>query len=262
MGNVHSISPGALVGGAVVVGGVVYYTYTQPPPSHSSVSQAQSSSTSSSKKGKKKKKATGAAENDPIIASSSKADDGQPVPRVVSFPTVIPGQFDTESIASDEPVSKSQPKKSKKKKPKAKSSAISSGAVSSAESATPVPTAPAPSKSKQRRTPPLEPASSKGALKSSPSFDTGTDGSWTRVESSARKDKQASDAAGTTGTEDSTSVTEKTDDDIRPVSTDNRRTLAEKLLPKPRKTGVDECVYFRHNLLNSQLIQIAYYPAC
>ena len=48
-----------------------------------------------------------------------------------------------------------------------------------------------------------------------------------------------------TGTGNSSPVTERTEEESQLASSgvsDNRRTLAEKLLPKPRKTGVEECV--------------------
>lgn len=243
MGNIHSLSSEAIVGGVVLVGGVAYYSYTQVShPDAASLSQEAGPSEAASKKGKKKKK--GSASTEPTSIAEEKA-----APRVVGFPAVLPGQFDAESVASDEPPSQIQPKKTKKKKAKGKNTTgatttpVESGVVSSAESATPVPRSSTPKQKQKKKSPSADPSSSKPTLKSAPSIDTGTDGSWTRVESSSRRAKQQpSDAAGTTGTEDSP-IADRTDDDAaQPASTENRRTLAEKLVPKPRKTRVDEYV--------------------
>ena len=69
-------------------------------------------------------------------------DNAGASPIVVGFPTVLPWQFDAESVASDEHSSKSE--KSKKKKDKGKDKPTTAGG-SSAELSTPVP----PSKLKQ-----------------------------------------------------------------------------------------------------------------
>ena len=57
-----------------------------------------------------------------------------------------------------------------------------------------------------------------------------------------------SDAGITTSvTGNSSPVTERTEDESALADSgisENRRTLAERLLPKPRKTGVEECVPF------------------
>ena len=87
------------------------------------------------------------------------------------------------------------------------------------------------------------------------------DDGWTKVEAkkTARAQQKASgsgapqlevstsDAGVTTsvtGTGNSSPVTERTEDSqlADSATLENRRTLAEKLLPKPRKTGVEECV--------------------
>ena len=53
----------------------------------------------------------------------------------------------------------------------------------------------------------------------------------------------ASDAGITTSvTGTSSPVTERTEDEHALATEENRRTLAERLLPKPRKTHVEECV--------------------
>ena len=79
------------------------------------------------------------------------------------------------------------------------------------------------------------------------------DGSWTRVESHTRKAKQAigehqPSLSVTTETEtgNSSPVADRSDEDevirARKSTKENKKTLAEKLLPKPRKTAVDEYV--------------------
>ncbi|KIM88394.1 hypothetical protein PILCRDRAFT_814293 [Piloderma croceum F 1598] len=237
MGNVHSLSSQAVLGGIVLLSGVAYYLYPPTPTIHAAKPR-DSTPQKPNKKGKKKNSKPSTS----LQADSLSKDQGTVV---VAFPTFLPGQFDAESIASDEP-SASQPKKSRKKKGKGKDKQTTAGA-SSAESSTPVPQ----SKPKQKRS--SEPLTSKSAtVKSAPLIDTTTDGSWTRVESHNRKAQQAAgdqlqpSLSVTTETEtgESSPVTERTDEDKDVVpprsSNENRRTLAEKLLPKPRKTAVDD----------------------
>jgi hypothetical protein len=243
MGNVHSISSEAALGGVVILSGVAYYKYTQSPTTHT-----QQSSNSPASKPSKKSKKKNSKQSTSVQADPSSKNKASATPIVVSFPTVLPGQFDAESIASDEPPA-AQSKKSKKKKGKGKDKPTSAG-VSSAESSTPVPQ----SKPKQKRSSPSDPLTSKSTVKSAPLIDTVTDGSWTRVESHNRKAKHAAGGqlqpslSVTTETEtgEESPVTERTDEDkdVRAgkSSNENRRTLAEKLLPKPRKTAVDEYV--------------------
>ena len=247
MGNIQSFSSEATVAGAVLIGGVAYYSYNQV--SHPSAALGGGSSVAVSKKGKKRK-GPGSTEPTSTVEEGEKA-----VPRVVSPPAVLPGQFDVGPVVSDEPSSQVQPKKAKKKKAKGKNATTGStippaesGVVSSAESSTPVPPASASKQKQKKKSPPANPSSSKPGVKSAPSIesapsiDTGTDGSWTRVESSRRDKQQFNDLAATTGTEDS-SIADRTDDDLtHSPSMENRRTLAERLLPKPRKTRVDEYV--------------------
>ena len=255
MGNVHSLSSEAVLGGIVIIGGVVYYSYIHSPPAYPQPNK--STSSNANKKGKKKnsKKST-SVEADPLLKGKTNVD-----PIVVAFPTILPGQFDADSIASDAQPAPQSKQKSKKKKGKGKDKPTTADA-SSAESSTPVP----PSKPKQKRSSPADPSTSaKSTLKSPPSIDTGTDGSWTRVESHNRKAKQATGGelqpslSVTTETEtgESSPVAEKTTDEDRVEgvragwANENRRTLAEKILPKPRKTAVDECVQLTlHSFIN------------
>ena len=244
MGNVHSLSSQTVLGGIVLLSGVAYYLYPQTPTIHVAKS-SDSVSPKLNKKGKKKN----SKQSTPLQEDSPSKDQGAVAPIVVAFPTVLPGQFDAESIASDEPPP-SQSKKSRKKKGKGKDKQATAGA-SSAESSTPVPQ----SKPKQKRS--SEPLTSKSAtVKSAPLINTTTGGSWTRVESHNRKAKQAAEGqlqpslSVTTETEtgESSPVTERTDEDKDGTparsSNEKRRTLAEKLLPKPRKTAVDEYVLY------------------
>ena len=74
--------------------------------------------------------------------------------------------------------------------------------------------------------------------------------SHNRKAKQAAGDQQQPSLSVTTETEtgDSSPVAERTDEDkdVRAgwSSNENRKTLAEKLLPKPRKTAVDEYVLF------------------
>ncbi|PSR76298.1 hypothetical protein PHLCEN_2v8530 [Hermanssonia centrifuga] len=156
---------------------------------------------------------------------------------VVSFPAVVPGSFDT-----PEPTTK---QKSKKKKPK--KSTTAAPAVRSTDDAQSDSSATAP----EAHTPVARPSTSK---RSSPSILDG-DGQWTRVEPRKRNPPQlptAAEGSKTAATVEAsiTSVTgtssptaDPTEDEQQPPlqpEKNNRRPLAERLLPKPRKTGVDD----------------------
>lgn len=128
-----------------------------------------------------------------------------------------------------------------------------------------------PTKSKSKRQQKQQPSASsssalltKPAHKSTTSIDT--DGSWTRVEPSRRKTGPDSGSAGDAGesqsgipadstnsdtgvttsvtTGNSSPVAERTEDEgflyADRGAQQPRKTLAERMLPKPRKTGVDE----------------------
>lgn len=232
MGNTLSISSTSeiVLAGVAIVGGVVYFTYAQPAAENPA---AQPAVASSSKKGKKKGGAKKAVEDDGKLATGART------PIVVGFPAVIPGQFDADSAVSDAPpaLSTSQTssltKKSKKKKPTKSSTPTPAPAdepVSSEESeATQLPV-----KGKKAKAKPASKEKAKEqTLRPAPSIDADTDGSWTRVESRAGRG---------TETGDSSPVAERTDNDRPAGAVENRRTLAEKMLPKPRKTAVDEYV--------------------
>ncbi|KAF7982495.1 hypothetical protein HWV62_28082 [Athelia sp. TMB] len=228
MGNTLSLSSTAelILTGLVIAGGVVYYTYVHPAAGSPA---AQASASLKAKKGKKK------------VAGGAKAtgdESGVRTPIVVGFPTVLPGQFDADSAVSDAApaLSTSQTsslaKKSKKKKGSKSATPTPAPAdepVSSAESETQQPLASTKGKKAKAKQAGKEKPKEQ-TLRPSPSIDTGTDGSWTRV--------------GRRGTEtgDSSPTAERTDDDRVTAAVENRRTFAEKMLPKPRKTAVDDMI--------------------
>lgn len=217
------------------------------------------------KKDKKKKRAP-KVDNPPVEASSAA------IPTVVAFPAVIPGGFETADTHEDEPAGP-KPKKAKKKKAKSATPAASTTTSTSNSQVIPPPAAAGynsassvePSQRKAKRTHQTSSSSSQHnrPLQSSISIDT--DGSWTRVESGHRSRGAASTSEGpsaevttsdagitTPVTGNSSPLAERTEDEGLLYSTrdspGNRRTLAEKMLPKPRKTGVDELRFpFAHN---------------
>jgi hypothetical protein len=220
---------------AVVLAGTVAVAYLQyngvQPQTAPSAPPADEKRAGTGKKSKKKK---GAAATSAPAADN--AVEPAPAPIVVPFPAVVPGEFApasapasaAEAEASEAP-SAPQAKKAKKKKAKKPAAAASEGDKPAAGPSTP--------KAKE---------GDAGAAKEE---------QWTRVESRRRPhadapqgqlavpqgsaDTIASDAITTSVTGTTTPTTERTDEESE-ASVDNRKTLAEKLLPKPRKTGVDE----------------------
>jgi hypothetical protein len=187
-------------------------------------------------KGKKKKKA--AAKGTAPSASQTEVE-----PTVVSFPAVVPGALDQpEPVAEQASAAAAKSKKKKKtKKTAGGAQQVPLDAQSDSSATAPESSTPVPRPAKRKSTPVLD-----------------ADGPWTRVESrkrgavqqqqpstsSAAPEPPASDAGITTSvTGTSSPVTERTTEDEQPLGTaDGRRTLAERLLPKPRKTHVEECV--------------------
>ncbi|EAU89915.1 hypothetical protein CC1G_08397 [Coprinopsis cinerea okayama7 len=256
----------------VVVGALgLGYTLRSAAPTQPAASLTGGSQKAQGSK-KKKKKGTSAA------AAVSQETTGVSTPaspnaHVVPFPEVIPGQFDSAPPVSDTPqaqsssVSKSKKGKKKKAKGQAQDESATPVAQSSderrADTATATTTTSS-SKSKAQKSPKSKPGQKSsstyldlagGSLhQSSASVDT--DGSWTRVErrnkaGSAHQHSEAttSDAGITTSqTGNSSPVAERTeleeDETPSPNPRDSgenrRRTLAEKLLPKARKTGVED----------------------
>lgn len=237
MGSAQSyLSPEAAFTTAVVVGAVAL-GYTQFGDSAKSTSQE----TSGQKKNKKKKRAAAGQAGDinPELASSSPA----PNPVVVPFPAVIPGQFDDVPVLA--PGERTAPKPKKAKKKKGKTVVDTPAAVSSAGNRSD-------SSAGQSKAPVKRQASSSTRPLKQSTASIDTDGSWTRVkprrtttqESGAPAEITTTDAGVTTSaTGNSSPITDRTEDEAFTRNTthgENRKTLAEKLLPKPRKTGVDE----------------------
>lgn len=242
MGSAQSYLPVATI---VVAGAAAYgYSHVNKPDAGPEGTSA-SSSASSSKKQKQKKKAGARAGP----ASAKEDVPAEPEPGVVSFPAVVPGGFDDAPTPPAEPADR--PAKPQKKKKKAKKTSPVPADAQSESSAT------APESSAVRKQ--KKPAGGK-----QPTLD---DAGWTRVETKKRSAKDGaagdgpadagalsqsleittSDAGITTSaTGNSSPVTERTEDESSVLADsgvlENRRTLAERLLPKPRKTGVEECV--------------------
>lgn len=229
----------------VVVAGAAAYGYTQlNKPAAAAQHPSATSSASSSKKKQKKKAGAGAA---------SEKEDVSAVPSVVSFPPVVPGDFDaptpTPASPPPEPAGPSAAAKSKKKKKGKKASPVPADAQSESS-------ATAPESSAVRK--PKKPSAPKPAALD--------DDGWTKVETKKRtvKDGAKADAASagapgqleistsdagvtTSATGNSSPVTERTEDEsvlADSALSEHRRPLAERLLPKPRKTGVEEYVEF------------------
>jgi hypothetical protein len=260
MGAIQSyLTTEALVALLVISGAVGYnlaqrQVTTSPAPAPA---PATSASGAGNKKGGKKKKQDRAAES----VSENSAPASPPV--VVAFPDVVPGGFDAPSAAAPTPALESaeqgEPvasaaKKSKKKKAKKPAAAGTLGVVtddqSDAASSTAGPSQPA--------VPPAS-ASAPGrkASKKSLAQTAAEDAeSWTRVETRKKSVKGvdgapvSSDAGITTevtgtsspataGTDAGTEA-ESGNDEGAMRKEETRRPLAERLLPKPRKTGVDE----------------------
>jgi hypothetical protein len=205
-----------------------------------------------------------------LSVKTTHTDDLQRRPIKTPSYTTIPGAFD---VAISAPGGNASTKTRKARRKRAKAAAqVSSPSTSNpdlhqleqpiASSTDPTPIS----------TPPLRPRSrpdhgsastatlSKPLLQSTTSIDT--DGSWTRVESRARRQHPASSSDVTTTIDEddrddlrrSAPSTSPIPDSSSPLAEDDdhddeeinvmahRRPLAERLLPKPRKTGVEEYV--------------------
>ncbi len=241
MGSAQSYLPAA----TLVVAGAAAYGYSQTnKPAAVAPRQFPSSSAPSSKKQKQKKKAG--------AGTTSAQDDASTDPSAVSLPPTVPGDFNAPTPTPASPPSESAdnvaaPKPKKKKKGK-KASPVPVDAQSESSATAP--------ESSAVRKPKKAPAKQ-------PALD---DNGWTRVETK-KKVKDGSKAATSAGTGaagqsleittsdagittsvtgNSSPVTERTEDESSALAdsavSENRRTLAERLLPKARKTGVEECV--------------------
>ena len=194
--------------------------------------------------------------SEPSTSSGVKPKSDGQKPTVVSFPTVIPGGFggDTTASAAEVDTDAGGPgKPKKKKKGKGKKAGTVEGAGSGAQVEEKSDAAGPTESSTVGRSASMK----KRQSQLGEGGGTGLDNSeaWTRVESRRKPKSQPAKGAPQDGTSDAgitTSVTGNssapTDDEAGPApepntasaSKENRRTLAEKLIPKPRKTGVEE----------------------
>ncbi|KAG6900038.1 hypothetical protein C0993_003830 [Termitomyces sp. T159_Od127] len=266
MGSSQSVLSSEAALTIAVVAGAVGFGYSQFRPS-ATTSNTPTGADTSGKRGKKKKKAL-----TPSPATDASALS-PPTPIVVPFPTVIPGALDGTITPEPETASSDAPRSTKSKKKK-KSKVASSATTKQPDSATPSQTESKPkastnkdkSKNKDTGKPTIPPSTSTTSspqaatrqlnkVQSSVSIDT--DGSWTRVESHRNKSARSVDVTTTSASEadpatgTSSPLAERTDIDVEPDIDDDdhfftrssnpqqRRPLAERMLPKPRKTGVE-----------------------
>ncbi|THH28838.1 hypothetical protein EUX98_g5356 [Antrodiella citrinella] len=256
MGSILSNLSTQSVAVVVIVVSAVSYTvvqhvlFTGPTQEVTSTpGGAAADSSAAGKKGKKKKAVT--AQSDTAVGAS--AHSGVK-PIVVPFPSVIPGSFESPAVTSEQEQADvaTKPSKSKKKKAKKSSTPVIGGGTRSvpldaqSESSATAPESHAPTS---------KPAKKKSPTPKPPTMSlVDTDDTWTRVETRRRGNQSPSaahsrDTSGALGSDAglSTSVTgnsspvnERTEDESRLQVPENRRTLAERLLPKARKTGVDD----------------------
>ncbi|KAF9465523.1 hypothetical protein BDZ94DRAFT_349434 [Collybia nuda] len=261
MGSAQSLMSSEAALTAIVVAGAVGIGYQKM---NATAETAKGSPTSASggtegggKKDKKKKKGEKSG-HIPVEPPSTT------VPTVVPLPTVIPGGFETPGTHEDAPAD-SKPKKAKNKKKKGKAATPTASTTNTTTNSQVIPPPAAPKsepsvepsqrKAKRNQQPPSASSQLNRPLQSSISIDT--DGSWTRVESGRRSRGAASASEGpsaevtssdagitTPVTGNSSPIAERTEDEgllyTSRNSPENRRTLAERMLPKPRKTGVDD----------------------
>jgi hypothetical protein len=228
MGSIHSYMSSELTVAAVIVTGLLGYGYVQYNAKPAEQQQKQPAAVTLSKKGKKK--------SQPAVGSG---DDTTKTPVVVvPFPNVVPGGFATDTasqVDTDAPGAPKAAKKAKKKKAASKKAGASvpdnqseGGSSAAAESIRP-PT------SKRRQ-----------------SVLGDQEEAWTRVESRRRQKNTTQVREGVSNPEltSDAGVTTSVTGNSSPVSEDeeatpppeDRRTLAEKMLSKGRKTGVEEFV--------------------
>lgn len=273
MGSSQSLlSPEAAITVAVVAG-AIGLGYKQLVPAGSALG---TTNEKSGKKEGKKKKHTGSQKSEGDVQRSSPP----PTPIVVPFPTILPGGYDGTTTTEADSAPEAPKRKGKKKKKSKLASSTSSTqpeAAAPKRASTTQPSVPAdkPVKEKQGKrqdqphslvqvsssTSSPETHSLKHPAPSTASLDT--DGSWTRVESRRNRTGPSVDLTTTSASEadapitgSSSPVAERTEDDDEQLYTarsltEPRRPLAERLLPKPRKTGVDE-----FSILSPSLVSI------
>jgi hypothetical protein len=280
MGSSQSYVSPELALSAAVVASAIGIGYTQI--TRGSTSAAPAGSPPAGKKSKKQKS---------IDALSLHSTPASVENKSRLEPAVIPGGFDTPTVSTPTPVPAEPPKtKKSKKKKKTKSSATSTAAAaalpdapssagyhsdSSFEQSQP--------KAKRSQKLPSSPSQLPRSPVLQSTISIETDGSWTRVGSARRKqragagagpasasegpsgpsadpsgpsaDPTTSDAGVTTSlTGNSSPVAGRTDDEGAMHSsrdTQAKRPLAERMLPKSRKTGVEElrCISHLHIFL-------------
>jgi hypothetical protein len=225
----------AVVAATFLAFGYVQYTKQQAPEKPSNFRPV----SESSKKNKRKKQAESEEGPEELLLPPTAL---APLTQHVAVPSraLVPGGFTTEDIDTDAAALKS--KKSKKRKGK-KTGAAFSGTPTPADNHSEGSSAAAGS-SRQPSGKKRQPVNAE------------QDESWMQVEPRRRQKplssletgeskstaELTSDAGVTTSvTGNSSPVTEQTEDEADPTSApENRRTLAERILPKPRKTGVEE----------------------
>jgi len=255
MGSAFSfVSSGTVLTVLVVAVGFAYLSYPgqtgeHPPGSGLALAKEKSKHSSSLKKSKKrhavtKEVVTSAAEEDvkspgsePSTSSGAKSKSDE------QKPTVTPGGFGGDATASavehdTDAVGSGKPKKKKGKSKKAGRE----GTGSSAQV--------------EEKSDAADPAESSSLGRSAGGAGLDPE-AWTRVESRRKPKSQPTDSKsgpqdGTSDAGITTSVTGNsspaTEDEAGPIprpdatsaSKENRKTLAEKLIPKSRKTGVEE----------------------
>jgi hypothetical protein len=270
------VSSGAVLTVLVISVGFAYLYYSSQirepfPDSLLPLPKEKSKQSSTLKKRSKKKPAatteveTSATEetdikvpgSEPSTSSGGKSKSDETKPTVVSFPTVVPGSFGgdttTSAVEQDTDAGASlKPKKKKKGKSKraATEATGSSGQVEAKSDVAGLAESSSLGRSATSKRRQSQLGGASGAGLDDPE-------AWTRVESRRKPKAQPSDSKG--GPQDTvsdagitTSVTGNsspaTEDETGPItqpksssiSKENRKTLAEKLIPKPRKTGVEE----------------------
>jgi hypothetical protein len=193
--------------------------------------------------------------SEPSTSYGIKSKPDEQKPTVVSFPNVVPGGFggDTTSAVEQDTDAGAPAKLKKKKKGKSKK-AVTEGAGSSGQVGEKSDAVGPAESSTLGRSANSKKRQSQLGEEGGPGLDDSE--AWTRVESRRKPKSQPLDSKG--GPQDTvsdagitTSATGNsspaTDDEAGPItqpeptaSNDNRRTLAEKMIPKPRKTGVEE----------------------
>ncbi|KAI0761849.1 hypothetical protein BD413DRAFT_588059 [Trametes elegans] len=241
MGSAQSIVSAAAV---VAIVSAIAYGFISPadPVAKAAPAGAQAPAVPSAAHKKKQKKKKGAG------AVLDTKEDVPAEPNVVSFPPVVPGGFD---VPAEEPAARAGAAKPKKKK-KAKKAGSAVPQDAQSESSATAPESSTARKPRKSATPKPAPVDDEGWTKVEAKKKSlqASQGPGAQVASSSAPERpqeiSTSDAGiATSVTGNSSPVTERTEDESQSQLadssvSDNKRTLAEKLLPKPRKTGVED----------------------